>query len=174
MGPQAWELQGWHRQACHACLPQLRPSAPPGLRLQEGKGQRERSGGQCAGSEGGALEGSGGRRGRREAEGWWGKGRERPRVPAPWRLPGHVPVLSGRTVPSRKAHSGTAEDAREPAGAFHGEISETKAYFFRQDCLCSLLMAVPWLGARRPQTRSAGSSRPAVLICSPTSKQSFS
>ena len=84
------------------------------------------------------------------------------------------PVPSGRTEPSRTAHGGTVEDAREPAGAFHGEISETKAYFFRQDCLCSLLMAVPWLGARRPQTRSAGSSRPAVLICSPTSKQSFS
>lgn len=149
--------------------------APPRTETAGGKGaERERSGGHCAGSEGGALEGSGGRRGRREAEGWWGKGGERPRVPAPWRPPGHVPIPSGRTVPSRKAHGGTAEDAREPEGVFHGEISETKAYFFRQDCLCSLLMAVPWPGARRPQTRSAGSSRPAVLICSPTSKQSFS
>ena len=119
--PQASELQGWHRQACHAGLPHRRPSTPPGLRSQEGKGQRERSGGQCAGSEGGALEGSGrgGGEGGRRAVGEGQGEAPRPRAPVPAQP---RPVRSGHTVPSRKAQGSTAEDQPGPAGALRVEI----------------------------------------------------
>lgn len=70
-----------------------------------------------------------------------------PRAPAPAR-PRPRPEW-----PHRAQQGGPRQDSRGRSRAFHGEISETKAYFFRQDCLCSLLMAAPWPGARRPQTR---------------------
>ena len=119
--------------------------------------------------------------GRRRKEGW-GRGGERPELPAPLRpprpRPSPVPVPSSPEWPHRAQQEGPRQrgPGQPRAGGERSKkrfISETKAYFFRQDCLCSYLMAAPWLGSRRPQTRSAVSLRPAVLIWSGTSKRAF-
>ena len=92
-----------------------------------------------------------------------------PRAPAP-----ALPVRSG---PHRAQQEGPRQHGRGPAGAGgitpRGNLLAKQKRMF-QAGLCSFLMAVPWPGARRPQTHSAVSSRPVVLICSLTSKQGFS
>lgn len=113
------------------------------------------------------VEGEG--RGRRKGGGGGaGRGPQSPR-------PGARPARP--EWPHRAQQEGPRQHGRGPAGAGgitpRGNLLAKQKRMF-QAGLCSFLMAVPWPGARRPQTHSAVSSRPVVLICSLTSKQGFS
>lgn len=65
--------------------------------------------------------------------------------------------------PHRAQQEGPRQHGRGPAGAGgitpRGNLLAKQKHMF-QAGLCSFLMAVPWPGARRPQTHSAVSSRP--------------
>lgn len=65
--------------------------------------------------------------------------------------------------PHRAQQEGPRQHGRGPAGAGgitpRGNLLAKQKRMF-QAGLCSFLMAVPWPGARRPQTHSAVSSRP--------------
>lgn len=164
--PQASGRRGWGwggvgaERSPHPDLPPPpRPGAPPPPpRSPKGKGAERGLGRRRAqevreeleGREGGGLgEGAGGGRGGGAGE-----------APAPGRGPSgpQVPIAG---CPHRARQEGRRQRGRgeRRAGGERSEkrfISATKAYFFRQGCLCSYLMAAPWPGAQRPQTRSAG------------------
>lgn len=120
---------------------------------------RERSGadGWEAGEAGEAREAGrpGGRGGWRSRALLAGLGQTRPgdRAGPPWACleavcPGQDPMPSAEQ--EGPARQWPAQGELRARGECSKErfISETKAYFFRQDCLCSYLMTSPWPGAQ--------------------------
>ena len=113
-----------------------------------------------------------------EAEGQWGRGGERPRVPAPQRQPSRV--LSCPEWPHCAQQEGPRQHGRGAARAGGSvprrDLLVKQKHIFSGRTVCAVCswQCLGWgPGGRRP-ARSAVSSRPAVLICSTTSKQGFS